>query len=189
MWYKKQIGQNLHYQAEKHYDYGISKFDLNAPDLLDQLNKNKIVLCESLPLDDVLLTQCKKYENTEAGKLPPGTYKFEEDREGYEVLVPTNLSNTFQESDAFQDVVGDMQAFLERKELYDRLGVLYKRGYFFYGEPGNGKTNFVLSLPPRLNIEDAIWISIDKEYQNNNFWQNILKHEKNRMNVIIFEEI
>jgi hypothetical protein len=40
----------------------------------------------------------------------------------------------------------DMDTFMSAKEQYDRRHIFYKRGYCFYGEPGNGKTSLALAM-------------------------------------------
>lgn len=43
-------------------------------------------------------------------------------------------------------IVSDIKQFTSNKEKYDLLGVPYKRGYLFYGPPGNGKTSLCAAL-------------------------------------------
>lgn len=38
------------------------------------------------------------------------------------------------------DIVQDLRMFLDGEEIYRELGLPWKRGYLFYGPPGNGKT-------------------------------------------------
>lgn len=45
-----------------------------------------------------------------------------------------------------EELMNDMNNFLNNKKWYDDRGIVHKRGYLFYGKPGNGKTSLCLSL-------------------------------------------
>lgn len=51
-----------------------------------------------------------------------------------------------------QDIVSDCEQFLQDRELYERIGIPYRRGYLLYGEPGCGKSSFLKALASHLNV-------------------------------------
>ncbi|KAJ3435988.1 putative atpase [Anaeramoeba flamelloides] len=53
-------------------------------------------------------------------------------------------------------LVDDCKKFLKRQQVYERLGIPFRRGYLFYGPPGCGKTTTVRALAGELNIPICI---------------------------------
>lgn len=49
------------------------------------------------------------------------------------------------------ELIQDVKKFIARKDHYIKLNVPWRRGYLLYGEPGNGKSSFVLALASELN--------------------------------------
>lgn len=43
-------------------------------------------------------------------------------------------------------IIDDIKSFLNKENWYIERGIPYKRGYLFYGSPGNGKTSFCVAL-------------------------------------------
>jgi chaperone BCS1 len=51
---------------------------------------------------------------------------------------------------AYERIKEDMSIFYSSYDSYKNKGILYKRGYLFYGEPGTGKTTAIVSLAHEL---------------------------------------
>jgi len=62
----------------------------------------------------------------------------------------TIASPVLANKDDYSNVLEDMNKFLVSKQDYLGKGINYKRGYLFYGPPGNGKTTCILSLAQDL---------------------------------------
>lgn len=48
------------------------------------------------------------------------------------------------------ELLKDVDNFLDNRNWYMKRNISYKRGYMFYGEPGNGKTSLAMSLAQRI---------------------------------------
>lgn len=59
------------------------------------------------------------------------------------VVLPDRVQN---------EMVRDVAAFLQNAEWYQEMGVPYRRGYLFYGPPGNGKTSEAIALAHRFKL-------------------------------------
>lgn len=59
------------------------------------------------------------------------------------VILPIDVKNTIKE---------DLDEFSNVEEKYKSLDIPYKRGYLFYGPPGNGKTSLITALAGYLKM-------------------------------------
>ncbi len=61
-----------------------------------------------------------------------------------------------------KDLMKDLDTFMENKAWYKERHIAYKRGYMFYGKPGNGKTTLAMSLSQYLK-RNLYMLSITKD--------------------------
>lgn len=52
-----------------------------------------------------------------------------------------------------KEIIADLDDFLAKKNLYAKFRVPFKRGYLFYGAPGNGKSATVLAIANYLKYD------------------------------------
>lgn len=52
-----------------------------------------------------------------------------------------------------EDLLGDLEKFKASKEKYNKLKIPFKRGYLFYGKPGNGKSSLAYAIADYLKYD------------------------------------
>jgi chaperone BCS1 len=53
-------------------------------------------------------------------------------------------------------LIADVQTFLDSEQWYMDRGLPYRRGYLFYGPPGNGKTSIAMSLATHFDRDIGV---------------------------------
>lgn len=66
--------------------------------------------------------------------------------------IPRPLASVILPEGGQEKLVADMRQFLEDRDWYTRRGVPYRRGYLFFGPPGNGKTSSIAALAGALGL-------------------------------------
>ncbi len=89
------------------------------------------------PKDDIIINYCDEYGSwfTLTEKKP---------RPINSIVLPGHLRD---------NIVNDAKQFLARRDYYASLGVPWRRGYLFYGPPGNGKSSTIFALASLLKME------------------------------------
>ncbi|XP_023908028.1 AAA-ATPase At3g50940 [Quercus suber] len=80
----------------------------------------------------------------------------------------------------------DLDRFLAGKDLYEKVGKTWKRGYLLYGPPGTGKTSLIAAMANYLkfNIYD---LNLSSMFSNEDL-RNILLSTTNR-SILVIEDI
>lgn len=70
------------------------------------------------------------------------------------VMVKTNktLKNTIYAADVEEQLFGDIDQFINNEQWYADRGIPYKRGYFLYSTPGQGKTSVAKIIANKYGI-------------------------------------
>lgn len=66
-------------------------------------------------------------------------------------IEPKKVENIFLDNKLKEELIHDVDKFVISKDWYTSRSIPYKRGYCFYGEPGNGKTSLALAIAQHLN--------------------------------------
>ncbi|KAK4477120.1 hypothetical protein RD792_016330 [Penstemon davidsonii] len=83
-------------------------------------------------------------------------------------------------------IVDDLNRFLERKELYRKVGKAWKRGYLLFGPPGTGKSSLIAAMANYLNFH--IYDLDLAEINSNSDLTKILMSTSNR-SILVVEDI
>ncbi|CAK9184743.1 unnamed protein product [Ilex paraguariensis] len=66
---------------------------------------------------------------------------------------PATFDTLAMESEKKQDVIEDLLAFTQSKDMYARIGKAWKRGYLLYGPPGTGKSTMIAAMANLLDYD------------------------------------
>lgn len=88
-----------------------------------------------------------------------------------------------------KSVIGEIEEFWHRKENFKRLGMLWKRGFFFWGSPGGGKTSLVNLICQWVIEHDGITIYVEYPNMVSDALKQIRSIEPERPIVLILEDL
>ncbi|KAK9985857.1 hypothetical protein SO802_030808 [Lithocarpus litseifolius] len=88
---------------------------------------------------------------------------------------PATFEKLAMDPEQKRKLIDDLKKFVERKELHQRVGKAWKRGYLIHGPPGTGvairvrvsgscRVNSYFSLSGLLNVIDGLWSSCGDEW-------------------------
>lgn len=83
-------------------------------------------------------------------------------------------------------IVNDFDRFEVNKDWYLKRSIPYKRGYLFYGSPGNGKTSMAMSLANHFNKD--IHVITLSEVDGDNSLRGLFMNIKNN-SILLLEDV
>jgi len=168
--------------------YGLESYKYSKLEKVDRKTEDRIL--EADPIDvrfeggGKFVRFCVPVEASE--ELPVGSYRVVTIQyEDY--LRPIDLrEDTIVPLKGVQNkIIEDINSFIDSKEVYDRLGITYKRGLLLHGQQGTGKTTVIRRAIRELN-KDVIAI-----FTRNPLDDDMLDKlkEDDRLKIIVLEEI
>jgi chaperone BCS1 len=99
-------------------------------------------------------------------------------------ITTKNIDNVFFEGK--DCLINDLDSFFKNRNWYLKRGVTYKRGYIFYGLPGNGKTATVQAIAKNYK-KDVYYASLTNLEQDSTLPK--LFTRINNGGIIVFEDV
>lgn len=66
---------------------------------------------------------------------------------------PATFDTLAMDPEVKQELMEDLDRFVERREFYKKVGKAWKRGYLLYGPPGTGKSSLIAAMANYLNFD------------------------------------
>lgn len=132
--------------------------------LLPILNSNEYSGLTRINENMVYISTEVKVTPSDMVELPFGTYEFNytNDEIGHKITpITLREEQAVCNQDLFAKLKKDIELFVASKAVYSDLGILAKRGYLLYGEPGTGKTSFIRHMIGNIFKDNAhvIWMN------------------------------
>ena len=106
---------------------------------------------------EVIMDGIYQPAKTTVPKLPPGFYKMERNAATDMICfhrLPVELDEFILfENSTFSQVIEEVDKFWERKEVFEKYNISHRRGYLFYGPPGNGKSYLMKYLAMKAIVD------------------------------------
>ncbi len=72
-------------------------------------------------------------------------------------LPMRNIDTVYLDKEIKNNLLTDINQFIEEEDVYNEFGIPYKRTYLFEGLPGSGKTSMIFALASKLEMNISIF--------------------------------
>lgn len=129
-----------------------------------------------------------QYQST----LPPGIYKAQSDPSGkiFFTSMKINTDDLLKLPDTVSDkVIQSIEDFWKSKDVFVKLGFLWKRGYILHGPPGSGKTSTIQQIIANMLKNNGIVIYCSNPHTDIIALSVLRSIEPSRPIIFIIEDI
>lgn len=105
---------------------------------------------------------------------------------GNKIHTNKTFDNIFLEKQLKNDIIKNIDIFIKSKNFYEKVGIPYKKGMIFYGEPGCGKTSTEYAIANHYKRNIYI-IRLDELNTSDKLKRAIQRIEEDA--IVIFEDI
>ncbi|MCL7024025.1 hypothetical protein MKW94_015842 [Papaver nudicaule] len=99
---------------------------------------------------------------------------------------PATFDTLAMDPELKQELMEDLERFVNRREFYKKVGKAWKRGYLLYGPPGTGKSSLIAAMANYLNFD--IYDLELANLQSNSELRSLLVATNNR-SILVIEDI
>lgn len=182
-WYKEKYNDSFVYKLRDgsktvyHQTQSLSESDLNDPERSFSLHYHNYFIAESVDSEEV-----------RSELLPAGIYYVKDANEDYVKLEPFNpkIDGDLFEFTVNESLFHDFNVFLQSKAIYEKLGLVYKRGCLLFGPPGTGKTTSIQMVLNTYAPDNSLILYL-KEPPSHQLLSEL--NADSRFKIIIFEEL
>src|SRR5262249_43003327 len=103
--------------------------------------------------------------------------------------VPYDWSRLVLSAKVLEQVRDDFEAFLARRRWFRDHDVAYKRGYLFYGPPGNGKTSLIKLMAAHPDIQSFSLDFSNEDLTNEALTDLFEVASRNQPSLVLFEDL
>jgi chaperone BCS1 len=100
-----------------------------------------------------------------------------------DITAPNMLSLTPEQ----QELMDDAENFVNSKEWYGEQGIPWRRGYLFFGKPGNGKSSIITEIAKKIRY-DVCFLSLSGNEVTDSKLISMMSEAGSR-SIIVIEEI
>ena len=96
------------------------------------------------------------------------------------------LSKIMINDEVKEDIINDLNDFIQSERWYDLKNISYKRNYMFYGPPGNGKTSLAIALAKKFKL-DVFYMNVSNITSDSQLFYLIKSLKQN--SILLIEDV